>query len=260
VTLLEARQILAAYLVGRRVTRRQLEEARARFNEQPDSLAFARELLVTGEWTSGCERFRSSLEEFSMIPVSEQSNRMPSMVAHVTDCPACRAAYWEVTPQFVQGIATPTRQAVRRLAASIELAVRKVQGLVEVGLGPMPIGHLSGAVPGMATLGDDQEPRSDGYIWRLRDDDTDTAVDLAIRLGEAGGLIVRCDFQRSSDIESGARIELRTPAGRVSFASHLAEIEREPLHIDAGMAGTWTIRITIPELAWEIPVNIRSSY
>jgi hypothetical protein len=250
----DARRIVADYLVGRRVSRQDLEQACAELNSDAVSRAPLVRELGPHDPGSGCERFRANLAAFSELPESEQRTRMPAAAAHATACAACRAAYWEVRPHFMTTLATATRQAVRRLANHIEIAVERVEGLVEGGLGPVAV--PSSAAPGLATLADPDDHRTTERSWQLRDEETGTSVELAVRLADDGTLAIGCRVDGPATGVRAARIELRNPANRTSYSGELSDLAHDTLHLDPGTPGTWVIRVLTPEHVWELPVDV----
>jgi hypothetical protein len=265
----EAKRMMASYLTGRRVSREDLEQARALIGEEGPTRRFlAEELGTHEEWVSECDVFLSRLAEFSELAAEERERRMPRLAAHLEACPACRQAYWDVKPLWITRVAREAAGGVqemcRGLAERIRLGVDQVGRLLEEGLCPpsLVLEPLAAGAPGRVAAAH--------RVWELRDEDSGAAIHLEIAGGAGGGIAVNCALESLEPLRPGMirtrgavappRLEvLRQPGGELLLSGSLTDFQTEPFVLPPG---EWVIRVSggagTEGCLWEIPLSVEA--
>ena len=248
-TVHEARQAIASYLLGQPVARIVLKEACVVLNSDPAQMN-----LITGDlglepdWTSACDAFRLRLAELS------DRETMPEALAHLETCVACRRAYWDVRPLWVSMAA----RALRRLAEPLRLAIDQATRLVEQGIGPLSIGTPA---PVAGLLGADTGAPPERREWLFADEQAGCTLRVSVAGLPGGKVGVTCAIEGEAATTppvEDTRVEVRdAERDALHLAGRLVDFRAQPILLPPG---SWILRVRWVrpqgECGWEVPLEL----
>jgi len=260
--LAEAKEIIAAYLMGRSVMRQDLEHACERARSDARYVQYlAEELWIHADWGSECEAFLSQVTEFAAMSQAARQQTMPTSLAHVEACLSCRQAYWNVRPLWVVAAVVATKERARtigkRLSEPIRLAVSKDGGLAERGCGPFSRTPALIPVPLLAP----EEPEQ--KEWVLQDEDGQYAIRLVVCGLPSGRVMVSCTLQgEPSTLPQAQQVRIEVCKAESSSLYAAATLKGDQLQPIQLPPGSWVLRLEAPSptgsRTWEIPVDIET--
>jgi len=246
---IEARKIIAAYLVGDPVPDADLELAlQLTAADKPFAQHVRQEHGDHGDWVTDCDVFQSRLDEFAEAGPEEQARRFPSLLKHYRGCRACYDAYWQVMPIWTEdGSDSEMSQGQgreRSLSGSIVLSISPGGAVIHDGIGVPPQVRAElyrAAGPDSA----ESPPRDvDRRQWVLDDADAGIVIRLQVSGTPSGEGTVEITVTAEPDSPvKPARMQLRVSdriSGAVHLAASLSTFQREPLVLPPG---SWTLRL-----------------
>ncbi len=262
----EARETIAAYLTGRRVSPDDLEQACMMIQKDAGFVEFL--MNETGREPgqgSECRQSVLHLAEFSGLTASEQKEEMPEISDHLVKCEPCRGLLKEISAgqdQVWDVVSETAGRIVHKLSEAIRLAFDDAGRIVNAGLAcvsesltPRPVAAF------MAGDQEDESSRDKGPAleWKIEDAESKETFILRATQEEPGLLRLMCEarpgpacrLETNRLVMAVYRAEKKTPEKRISFARGRAPVLR--LH-----EGKWELRLeygTPPEYVWIIPLE-----
>jgi hypothetical protein len=256
---MQAREIVAACLAGRRrVPRAEIEAAAEVLRQDDPCLRDLAQLFgVSTAGHCGCNHIRTRLAELAGLPLEQAGVEFPALVGHLSICAACKRDFWEIrSPWEPAPIASLPQQAWRfrrRLAAAIRVVFAQAGRLCEAGMAP-PSTLLT---PVAATADEVGGGFGEAREWRLADEETASEICLLLRAASGGGFLLECAVESPSAIRPRLTIA-ELPAGRVVVSGPLALFVSEPARLGAG-SYLLTIETTGAQpRVWEIPLELET--
>jgi len=261
----DAKNLLASFLVGHRVSRNDLEQASNLLaGDEPYRRFLSETMGIRRSWVSECHVFLSRVAELAELSSDEQLQRFPVLAAHCGTCQSCREVYWNIKPMWydVRRSTEPKDLVLhRRLTDCVDLAIDKIGRVLERAIGVPPVRFdLVAATAASPIVGPQIRE------WELRDDDAGYLIRLTFSVVEPGATSLTGLLENSPPDASkpppDARIEIRHQERNVLVVSgRLADFETEPITLVG--AGGWTVRIERSDIRgnyiWEVPVQIVQS-
>ena len=273
----EAREIVASYLTGNRVSHEELERACNIINAEDRAYAdyLRREVGLSSDWTNTCDVFLEHVDTFCEMSRDERQREMPSLVRHAEECASCRGVYWDVKGFWQpSALIAEAKTVVRQMAETLRLGVDAAGLLLERGLTPVPVLRLGVAgvqldaektVDGRGFLMEEQEEAVAGLRqkeWVLDDEENNCSVRLKIEGLPEGGVQIWASLEASAGSlvqVAGARITVRAlESGSVWVQAPLEKYSPSgpPLVLPGGR---WTISVHAVggdgNVEWRIPLD-----
>jgi len=269
----EAKEVLAAYLVGQRVGAEALRRALALVNED-ELLARSLAEELSGEGADDCQVFGQNLAEFSELSLTECVREMPQLWAHLGHCDECRRAYGEFKPvwRLAAQVKAISQSIGKELTASLCLTLNRAGRLIPskedlwaVYL-PLSLGlEMGDAHPHQPESGEAPEAEETKRIeWKLRDDEAQCLIHLTVDGLPSGQAAMKCALiaDPSSAIEVDlARLELRwAETSTLQLSGLLAQHGHRPIKL---APGSWVVKVQATgggqSFTWEIPIRLHTA-
>jgi len=264
-TIANAKEIIAAYLSGRRrVSLEELQLACETANGDKSYVRYLRiELGFGDDWANTCRVFLANVAEFAELTAAERAQEMPELIAHLEQCGACRAVYWDVQETWKQVAVAEFEEATaisKSLPEGIHLRMDAAGQLHEYGMGP-PAQYSE---PPRALLGDwaseARSPASEQKTWLLKDEAAHCRIHILAHGLESGRAALKCWLEAKPPLDAtSARIDvLDAQTDALHVSGKLSAFQVDPIYLSQG---AWLIRIIAysdgDARTWEFPLNIR---
>jgi hypothetical protein len=253
-TLEQAKQTLAKYLVGDHVQPERLEEARRLVVDQDQEYVeyLKGEYRLAGGLQGGCDLFMDRVAEFSELSRDAQRAEMPELLLHLEDCSSCRKAYWDVRQPW-EG---PTLG--QRLVEGIRLLVGRAGSLIQRGLGPPPVEVRFVAATNSAALDAAPTAAPAQREWELADDENDCTIRLVVIGISPDEVDVNCIFEgaavEAGTLKPGILEVRRAPSGSLCHSAPFTKAAATPF---SPQPGSWTVRLSLKPGSWAVRLKAK---
>ena len=250
-----ARQVLAAYLVGRRVSREEFAAAYAYLNEHdPAGLKRLSRDLRTGlgsEYDDECAAVCENMDAIVAMPFAEVEQLMPTFAKHLKLCPDCSDFMHRLKDTWLEAATEAVVGMYRRAAESIRITLDEFDQLLDLGgLRPLKPEVV------LASMAHEARPSD----WVLTDDKTGYVIKLAIKARPPHAAQLVCEVEHPPAPESEASsVELELVEAQtnlVKTSGPLSFFREQPIVLSPG---SWLIRISLVlpkgQQGWEIPID-----
>lgn len=271
----EAKEVIADYLTGRTVPRRQVTEACARIRENGDyERRLKRELGFDPDWISDCCLFLENIDEYLSMTDAARKAELPELIEHVRLCRACRTAYWRIQSAWTEcRDAVDSRQSrIRTLAEPIQIAVARGSHLRDLGAGPPAVAplYVARAAGGDAKKisGDEDEQDENlatSLLWTFHEQEHGFEILVTARVHQTGRVVLDTELAHAEATSLSDRdvyVQLTNQASKsVAFSGSLHDLCEEPLFL---AAGTWLLTLSLTdsggEHLWALPIMITQEH
>jgi hypothetical protein len=256
---LQAREIVAACLAGRRRVLRAEIEAAAEVLRRDDPCLrdLARLFGVSSAGHCGCNHIRARLAELAGLPLEQARVEFPALAGHLAICAACKRDFWEIRspwePALIASLPQKASRLRRRLAAAIQVFFSRAGGLGEAGIAP-PSSLLT---PVAATADEVGGDFGEAREWRLADEETGSEIRLLLRVTSGAEFLLECSVDSPGAVRPRLTIA-ELPARRVVVSGPLALFALEPVRIRAGSYLLTIETSDVQTRVWEIPLELKT--